>query len=87
MAFAAAVPELDTEAAAGRAIVSGFANVEILSTAAFVNLPVILVGSRTGAVAVQVIVAGAGTFDVATAAVAAVRMFVSDVCRAHNECS
>ena len=66
---------------------SGFANVEILSTAAFVNLPAILVGSRTGAVAVQVTVAGAGTFDVATAAVAAVRMLVSDVCRAHNECS
>ena len=86
MVFAAAVPELDTEAAAGRAIVSGFANVEMLSTAAFPNLPVILVGSRTGAVAVRVIVAGAGTFGVATA-VAAVRMLVSDVSRAHNECS
>ena len=64
MVFAAAVPELDTEAAAGRAIVSGFANVEILPTAAFVNFPVILVCSSTGAVAVRAIVAGAGTFGV-----------------------
>ena len=87
MAFAAAVAELDTEAAAGRAIVPGFANVEILPTAAFVHFPVILVCSSTGAVVVRAIVAGAGTLGVATAAVAAARMLVSDVRRAHNECS